>query len=162
MGAPDWRSVFRQIQAAGLIALQGGDEGDDSGERWSVTEAGRSVLTGAQPFRLVSPTEAAGSGRVARRSADTARAGDRDDSDDGALTTGQTRLFAALKAMRLEQARARKVPAYVVLTDRSLRAIARAQPSDAAALGRIHGVGPAKVETYGAMVLGVVAGHAME
>ncbi len=152
--APEWRSVYRQIEAAGLIALDGDDE------RWCVTDAGRAVLSGAEPFSLVAPGEATEAGRPARRARDARSSGP--SADDGeALTTAQARLFAALKAMRLEQARARKVPAYVVLTDRSLRDIARAQPRDPASLGRVHGVGPAKVEAYGTVILAVVAEHAM-
>ncbi len=151
-GAPEWRSVYRQIEAAGLIAL----DGDDDGERWCVTDVGRAVLSGTRPFSLVAPGEGEAAGRPARRARDA-----RSPADEGgeALTTAQTRLFAALKAMRLEQARARQVPAYVVLTDRSLREIARTGPRDAAALGRVHGVGPAKVEAYGDIILAAVARH---
>ena len=82
------------------------------------------------------------------------------DDTGEALSTADARLFAALKAMRLALAREKKVPAYVVMTDRSMREVALARPRDATALGRVHGIGPAKVETYGAAVLAVVAKHA--
>ena len=81
---------------------------------------------------------------------------------DSVMTTGEARLFAALKAMRSAEARDRKVPAYVVMTDRSLREIARSQPRDVTALGRVHGIGATKVDTYGQRVLAIVAEHASD
>ncbi len=162
-GAAEWRSIFRQIQASGLIAQ---DEGD--GGRWHVTDAGRAVLTGSAPLELLS---SGGPDRTARgrRTRDVLRSLDGDEDaprgayqppdDEEALSSADAALFAALKAKRLELARERKVPAYVVLSDRSLRAIARARPRDARALAAIHGIGPAKVESYGALILALVAGH---
>ena len=53
------------------------------------------------------------------------------------------------------------IPAYVVFTDATLTAIAETEPADAAALGRISGVGPRKLDRYGAAVLALVAGAAV-
>ena len=50
-------------------------------------------------------------------------------------------------------ARAAGVPAFVVFTDATLTAIAERVPADVGALARINGVGPAKLERYGADVL---------
>lgn len=55
----------------------------------------------------------------------------------------------ALKAWRLERARADGVPAYVVLSDAHLDGIARAQPSTLDELARCKGIGPTKLERYG-------------
>ena len=162
--AAEWRSVFRQIQAAGLIV-----QDEDDGGRWRVTEAGRAVLKGEAPLALVAAEPETRKGRAARSAlrdiaADdgaTPRGAARPaDADEPALTTDEARLFATLKAWRLEVARAQKVPPYVVFNDRSLRAIARVQPRDAVALGRIHGIGPAKVASYATPVLGVLERHA--
>jgi ATP-dependent DNA helicase RecQ len=62
-------------------------------------------------------------------------------------------LFEALRAWRLEQARAQGVPAYVILHDRTLAAIAQARPGSIAALARIDGIGTAKLERYGEALL---------
>jgi DNA topoisomerase-3 len=64
----------------------------------------------------------------------------------------------ALKAWRLTEARKRRVPAFRILTDRVLGAIASARPRDGAALQRIHGVGPTLTERYGETILALV-GH---
>ena len=160
--AAEWRSVFRQIQAAGLIVRD-----EDDGGRWLVTEQGRAVLSGAAPLALVAAEPETRKGRVARRMLGEMAGGtshpasERPAADDPAeaLSTADARLFAALKAMRLALAREKKVPAYVVMTDRSMRDVALARPRDAVALGRVHGIGPAKVDAYGAAVLAIVAKH---
>jgi len=63
----------------------------------------------------------------------------------------------ALRAWRLERARADGVPAYVVFHDRTLAEIERAAPATLAQLGAVPGVGPAKLERYGAEVLAVLS-----
>ena len=72
--------------------------------------------------------------------------------------TYDEQLFERLRAWRVARAAEEKVPAYVVFTDLTLQAIAEVQPADQAALLRISGVGPAKIEKYGAEVLDIVAG----
>lgn len=66
--------------------------------------------------------------------------------------------FDALRAWRRDQAAAQRVPPYVIFQDRTLAEIARVEPGDLAALGRISGVGQSKLNRYGAAVLGVLAG----
>ncbi|WP_223749818.1 DNA topoisomerase 3 [Myxococcus sp. XM-1-1-1] len=66
-------------------------------------------------------------------------------------------LVDALKAWRLAEARKRKVPAFRILTDRVLGAIAAARPENGAALMAVHGVGPALTERYGSQILSLVA-----
>jgi DNA topoisomerase-3 len=74
------------------------------------------------------------------------------------LDEAPPQLVAALKAWRLTEARKRRVPAFRILTDRVLGAIASARPRDGAALQRIHGVGPTLTERYGETILALV-GH---
>ncbi|RKG85912.1 DNA topoisomerase III [Corallococcus terminator] len=66
-------------------------------------------------------------------------------------------LVESLKAWRLTEARKRKVPAFRILTDRVLDAIASARPSSGAELLSIHGVGPALTERYGAQIISLVS-----
>ena len=74
-----------------------------------------------------------------------------------------TGLFEALRACRLEIARARGVPPYVVFHDTTLRELARRRPSTPAQLLGIHGIGTRKAEDLGPPVLEVIrdycAGH---
>ena len=62
-----------------------------------------------------------------------------------------------LREWRLERAKADNVPPYVVFHDAVLHAIAAARPASLGELAQISGVGPAKLERYGADVLAVVA-----
>jgi DNA helicase-2/ATP-dependent DNA helicase PcrA len=64
--------------------------------------------------------------------------------------------FVALKAWRLERAKADEVPAYVVFHNSTLEEIALRAPRSRADLASVPGVGPAKLERYGAEVLSVL------
>jgi DNA helicase-2/ATP-dependent DNA helicase PcrA len=65
-------------------------------------------------------------------------------------------LFERLRVWRKERADQESVPAFVVFTDATLQLIAEQRPTSSAALLRISGVGPAKLERYGEGVLEVV------
>ncbi|MBL8330504.1 MAG: HRDC domain-containing protein [Rubrivivax sp.] len=62
-------------------------------------------------------------------------------------------LFAALRQWRKTQAEADGVPLYAVFTNEQLAAIAQRRCETPAELGEIDGVGPARVQRYGAAVL---------
>jgi ATP-dependent DNA helicase UvrD/PcrA len=66
-------------------------------------------------------------------------------------------LYAALKRWRLERATADELPAYVVFHNSTLAEIAGRRPRDLSELGSVPGVGPTKLERYGADVLAVLA-----
>jgi DNA helicase-2/ATP-dependent DNA helicase PcrA len=65
-------------------------------------------------------------------------------------------LFERLRAWRKARADEESVPAFVVFSDATLQLIAEHRPTSQAALLRISGVGPAKLERYGEGVLAVV------
>ena len=62
-------------------------------------------------------------------------------------------VFAALKRWRLGVARAAGKPAYLIFSDATLVAIAEAMPADEPSLLDVPGVGPVKVDNYGAALL---------
>jgi DNA helicase-2/ATP-dependent DNA helicase PcrA len=65
-------------------------------------------------------------------------------------------IFAALKAWRLERARADEVPAYVVFHNSTLAEIASRKPQTLRDLGTVPGVGPTKLDRYGQDLLSVL------
>ncbi len=65
-------------------------------------------------------------------------------------------LFEALRQWRRDRAREDEVPAYVVAPDATLHAIAEVRPRSPSALRRVPGIGPAKLERYGAEILAIV------
>ena len=111
----------------------------------------RSVGPAPQPAPVPFP------GRAAPGSAAAAPA-PRKRAAAAAAEAEDAELFGRLRAWRRRQAEAQKVPAYVVFSDATLVAISDAQPGSRAALGRISGVGPTKLDRYAEPVLAVLGG----
>ncbi|MEO6867911.1 MAG: ATP-dependent DNA helicase UvrD2 [Gaiellales bacterium] len=66
-------------------------------------------------------------------------------------------IVASLRTWRSEESSRIAKPAYVVFDNKTLVAIAAAQPSTLGELAEVTGVGPAKLERYGEAVLDVLA-----
>jgi hypothetical protein len=84
------------------------------------------------------------------------RAPNRGESDEGSrpvLDPLEQRVHDALRAWRAGRARELGVPAYRVLTNRQLEALARARPSDPGALPAIEGIGPATATAHGEAIV---------
>ncbi|QDC25435.1 ATP-dependent DNA helicase UvrD2 [Georgenia yuyongxinii] len=94
------------------------------------------------------------SGKLSRRAAAKARTeGFMEDNPKDA------ELFERLRNWRGEVARAVSKPAYTVLHDTTLQAIATAKPKDLRQLAVLRGIGASKLEAYGPQVLAVVRGE---
>ncbi|HEX4913231.1 MAG TPA: DNA helicase RecQ [Vicinamibacterales bacterium] len=65
-------------------------------------------------------------------------------------------LFEELRVLRLEIARRRRVPPYVIFHDTTLREIARVKPKTAEELRHVYGVGDRKAADHGALILAAV------
>jgi DNA helicase-2/ATP-dependent DNA helicase PcrA len=66
-------------------------------------------------------------------------------------------VFDALRDWRTAEARAAALPPYVVAHDATLKAIAEDRPRTLAALRRVKGMGPARIDKYGDAILATVA-----
>jgi ATP-dependent DNA helicase UvrD/PcrA len=77
----------------------------------------------------------------------------------GELTTSDRPLYEALVSWRRDLARAAAVPAYVILDNKTLRTVASSRPRSPDALLALPGIGPTKLERYGAALLEVVGQH---
>ena len=145
-GKQEWRSIFRQLHGAGIVALDITGHGT-----WSVTETGRRVLKGAARVTLRQDTLKPATRKTARAAANAA-----------ALAGGQgdTALFEALRRRRSELAKEQRVAAYVVFADKTLIDMARRKPATAAEMSAVHGVGTAKLSQYGEVFLDVIRQHA--
>ncbi|HHV19998.1 MAG TPA: ATP-dependent DNA helicase UvrD2 [Propionibacterium sp.] len=71
-------------------------------------------------------------------------------------STFDENLLAELKDWRRDQAREQKLPAYCIVTDATLMALAEQLPRDEAGLSTISGIGPAKLQKYGADLLEIL------
>jgi ATP-dependent DNA helicase RecQ len=68
-------------------------------------------------------------------------------------------LFDRLRAVRLDVARSRGVPPYVIFHDTTLREMARLRPATPAALLTVKGIGARKAEDLGEVFLAAIRGH---
>ncbi len=66
-------------------------------------------------------------------------------------------LFEELRVLRLEIARRRRVPPYVIFHDTTLREIARVKPKTVEELRHVYGVGDRKAQDLGELILKAVA-----
>ena len=68
-------------------------------------------------------------------------------------------LLDNLKVWRRTAAKAQKVPAYLIMHDKTLKQIAALKPDTDAKLLSVDGIGKAKLDKYGAAIIGLVAGQ---
>lgn len=71
-------------------------------------------------------------------------------------TPANSDLFNLLRAKRQELAKQQNVPAYMVLSDRSLKELCQSMPTTSKQLLAVHGFGKVKVQRFGAQVLDVL------
>jgi ATP-dependent DNA helicase RecQ len=110
---------------------------------------GRGHLGGASVGTAGAGPGHAGAGRVAPRSSRAL--------SPSAASPEEEELFERLRALRKSLADSQGVPAYIVFSDKVLREMAARRPKGAAELLAVPGVGPAKLERYGASFLGEIA-----
>ena len=138
-----WKSVFRQLAAAGLVHVDMAEHG-----ALQLTEAAREVLKGQRQVQLRRP--------VKRKAAQPSR------SSPVALdlSAADAALFQILRQWRADTAREQGVPAYVILHDKTLRELAETRPVSHGLLAGITGMGSAKIEHYGQELLTLIREHA--
>ncbi len=139
----EWRSIFRQLVALGLAAV---DIEGHGGLR--LTSEARPVLRGERRIEL-RRDPATTRGRARPAAAKTRAPVDFEDPAAEAL-------FQALRQLRLALAKSQGVPPYVIFHDSTLAEMARTRPSRLEQLHGITGIGQAKLERYGADFLAVI------
>ena len=130
-----WRGVARQLVAHGALAVEDGRYATLS----VVSERARGILRGEQTLMLREDTAPAPGAR--RRDAEAAPVG-----EGGPV-------FDALRAWRAAEAKAQRVPPYVIFHDTVLREVASIRPASLDELGQVKGVGASKLLRYGPAVL---------
>jgi ATP-dependent DNA helicase RecQ len=141
----EWRSLLRQIYAAGLIGLELAEYG-----RWTLTDRGVAVLKGQERIELRSD--------VLMKPAERRRRRGRMEAES--VVPSDDPLLLDLKGLRTKLAKEEGVPAYVIFSDRSLIDMAAKRPVTVRAFGEIHGVGQAKLDRYADAFLEVLKAHA--
>ena len=75
---------------------------------------------------------------------------------DSETLDDEKELFSALKSKRLELARKRRVPAYIIFPDSTLHQMLLHKPQTIGEMGKLNGVGPQKLEKYGEAFLSII------
>jgi ATP-dependent DNA helicase RecQ len=137
LSRPAWAAVGRELMRLGYLAVAEGEFAT-----LELTPEGRAVLVARTPITLTKPMDLPKAKRVARREGDIA-------CDEI--------LFERLRALRKQLADERKVPAYVVFGDATLRQMARLYPTRVSEMEGITGVGEKKRAEFGAIFAEAVA-----
>lgn len=141
-----WRGLIRQLIAAGALDV----DTEGHGGLFLVQEKARPILRGETKV-LVREDVAA-----LRRPPRTARMVIDVEPERTPLPLSSR--FEALREWRAAEAKAQRVPPYVIFHDSVLREIAAVRPASLDELGQIKGVGASKLLRYGTDVLGVLGG----
>ncbi len=143
---PEWiLKLLRRCLAAGLIDITA-----DDFPMPFLTPMGIRTMKAEEPVRVMPPPTAKVRGRRSASpsspgSEPSEKASDRTQGMDGPTA----RLFEALRKTRLDIALAQKSPAYVICHDKCLIEMAKRRPDSRAALREVHGMGPARIQSYG-------------
>ena len=138
-----WHSVFRQLVARGLVAVN-----FDHFGALQLTEACRPILRGEQQLMLRKDLQAAKPERGRSGSKKTGRE---------FVKTDDTLLWNALRAKRKMIADAQDVPPYVIFHDATLMAMLEAKPTNRQQMSLLSGVGERKLELYADEFLAVIS-----
>ncbi|MFP5350706.1 MAG: DNA helicase RecQ [Gammaproteobacteria bacterium] len=145
LNANEWRGVYRQLIARGLLSVDLDGHGG-----LHLTDASRAVLRGEERLWLrrdAAKPAAAKAGKAAKQKG-AARAPFATDAD--------RQLWEALRARRLELAKQKGVPPYVIFHDATLAEMVAQRPQTLAAFAQISGVGERKLAAYGAEFLAII------
>lgn len=135
-----WSSVFRQLVARGLVAVNFEHFGI-----LQLTDSSRPILRGEQQLILrkdIKPEKS----KLGKKT-----------SSRATQATGKTQLWDALRAKRREIADAQDIPPFVIFHDATLMAMLEAKPTNRQQLALISGVGNRKLELYGDQFLTVIS-----
>ncbi len=146
-----WRSIFRQLYAAGHLDLDIVERG-----RWLMTGQGRELMRGRLSFEMRRDMWDGASGTAERKKKQKSGLPALPQTP---LQPADKELMAALKTLRLSLAETGKVPAYVIFPDSTLYEMVRRRPGSLEALHTIPGVGETKLARYGAAFLAVLEEH---
>jgi ATP-dependent DNA helicase RecQ len=137
-----WRTILRQMVAGRYLNLDVAGYGG-----LSLYPKGQEIIDGSRLFSYR---------RDVIKSIDKKKNKSFEKFSSDNLTIEKSELLAGLKEKRKELARKRRVPPYMIFSDRSLEGMAHCQPTDEISFAAIHGVGAAKLKDFSADFIGVI------
>lgn len=140
----DWRDYLLQMLQMGYIEIAYNED-----NHLHVTPLGQDVLHGKAKVQLVVVSREARTRGRQKQNAEEA-------TTTASATTEHMELFEQLKTLRKEIANENNYPAYVVMSDKSLHALATDMPTTLSAFGNTYGIGEHKCNTYGERFIGLI------
>ena len=140
----EWQSMIRQLVASGFLNLEISRYGG-----LSILDKGHELLRGEASFRYRPAPARRVTGRKARRDEDLV----------ATVTAEQSSLLASLKKLRLNIAKERQVPAYLIFSDRSLLDMAKRCPRNIGEFAEVNGVGASKLKDFAESFLSAIRAH---
>jgi ATP-dependent DNA helicase RecQ len=137
-----WRSLIRRLIAAGALDV----DTEGHGGLFLVQDKARPILRGEARVMLR---------QEGRRRVEVLRP-DRSVPAATAPEPEVQTLFDALREWRAAEAKAQRIPPYVIFHDSVLREVAAVRPASLDELAQIKGVGASKLQRYGVAVLGIL------
>lgn len=138
LSRPEWSAVGRELMRLGYVGVAEGEFAT-----LELTESGMNVLRSRQPITLTKPMDLPKSKRVSTRR-------------EGDIACDEI-LFERLRTLRKQLADERRVPAYVVFGDTTLRAMAHHYPATLAQMEGIPGLGEKKRAEFGEVFAEAIA-----
>ena len=138
-----WRSVFRQLIAAGYVKT---DSARFGGLR--LLPDANAVLKGDRSVTFREDTRVPKAARTKKPAVPRSF---------GDVTPEDIELWEALRKLRSDLAKEQSVPPYVIFHDATLREIVQRRPRTLEEFASVNGVGAAKLERYGAAFLEVLS-----
>jgi ATP-dependent DNA helicase RecQ len=135
-----WASVGRELMRLGYVGVADGEFAT-----LELTEAGMNILRSRQPVTLTKSLEVPKSKRSSTRR-------------EGDIACDEI-LFERLRTLRKQLADDRRVPAYVIFGDTTLRAMAHHYPERLDQMEGIPGMGEKKRAEFGAVFAAAIAGY---
>jgi ATP-dependent DNA helicase RecQ len=140
LARPQWAAVGRELMRLGYVAVAEGEFAT-----LEITAEGLTVLKARQPITLTKPMETPKARRVTTRR-------------EGDIACDEI-LFERLRTLRRKLADERRVPAYIIFGDTTLRAMAHYYPDTLDQMETIPGMGEKKRAEFGDVFAREIAGY---
>ena len=147
-----WRGIFRQLVAMGLLAVDMEGFGG-----LSLTETSRPVLKGERSIILRQEKDPPKKSRQTRTNSHAAGGGKLAAKKSSIeISVLEEPLWQALRSARMVIAKDQGVPPYVIFHDATLLEILRSKPATIGEMANVSGVGAAKLQRYGTAFIKVI------
>ncbi len=141
----EWRALIRQLVSSGFliqdISAYGG---------LKISDTGRDLLKGKSTFGYRRPAQLSRSSKIQEVN---------NFPQPAHLSSDDKLLLDRLKVLRLQLAKERGIPPFVIFHDRSLELMAQRRPTTRAEFAQINGVGAAKLREFADIFLAEISGR---